>query len=54
MTCSTELFHVLVQMADSFHSVRSGRRWLTTAMRDFTQWLRSPVPPGAAPGSLSR
>ncbi len=36
MSCRTELFQVLVQMADSFQMVRSGCLWLSTATRLFT------------------
>ena len=32
MNCSTELFQDLVQIADSFHSVASGRRWFCMAI----------------------
>ena len=32
MNWSTELFQDLVQMADSFHSVASGRRWFCIAI----------------------
>ena len=36
MSCSTELFQVFVQMADSFQMVRSGCLWFSTATRLFT------------------
>lgn len=36
MSCSTELFQVFVQIADSFQMVRSGCLWLSTATLLFT------------------